>query len=151
MLLVVLKYFTIDLFFYFFLLVSDFRWKVGKSIDRKPPALLNWKTKRSLNATSSRWGSHCLGNNRLGKTERLPSEEEPLLLEVEPLLLEEEPLLLEHLLLEEADLLQYHQDHQDHLLLEEAEFLLLEEDHLKVDPPPVFSTQRKAKKRPRSE
>ena len=144
MLLVVLKYFTIDLFFYFFLLVSDFRWKVGKSIDRKPPALLNWKTKRSLNATSSRWGSHCLGNNRLGKTERLPSEEEPLLLE-------EEPLLLEHLLLEEADLLQYHQDHQDHLLLEEAEFLLLEEDHLKVDPPPVFSTQRKAKKRPRSE
>ena len=144
MLLVVLKYFTIDLFFYFFLLVSDFRWKVGKSIDRKPPALLNWKTKRSLNATSSRWGSHCLGNNRLGKTERLPSEEKPLLLE-------EEPLLLEHLLLEEADLLQYHQDHQDHLLLEEAEFLLLEEDHLKVDPPPVFSTQRKAKKRPRSE
>jgi hypothetical protein len=138
---------------------------VGKSIDRKPPALLNWKTKRSLNATSSRWGSHCLGNNRLGKTERLPSEEKPLLLEVEPLLLEvepllleeepllleEEPLLLEHLLLEEADLLQYHQDHQDHLLLEEAEFLLLEEDHLKVDPPPVFSTQRKAKKRPRSE
>ena len=144
MLLVVLKCFTIDLLFYFFLLVSDFRWKVGKSIDRKPPALLNWKTKRSLNATSSRWGSHCLGNNRLGKTERLPSEEEPLLLE-------EEPLLLEHLLLEEADLLQYHQDHQDHLLLKEAEFLLLEEDHLKVDPPPVFSTQRKAKKRPRSE